>query len=273
MAIDLAGRSIVITGGGTGIGAATARACAEAGMSIVVSGRRPEPLQSVVAMIERAGGQARGVPLDVTDPGHAALLLDVAKECYGEPWAVFANAGHGLDRPAHRMTDEEHRGIFEINYFATHVLLAEAARRMIDHARGGHLLACSSCVSKFAPPYHAAYSATKAAQDMLCQAMRMELKPAGIHVSSVHPIATMTDFFDTSASISDRESAPRGIEQSPRFFRQPPERIGKAVVKCLRRPRPEVWTSRIVRYTLMMRQAIPRLMDRNLRGMLESDRL
>jgi short-subunit dehydrogenase len=163
--------------------------------------------------------------------------------------------------------------LFEVNFFATCRLLNAAAERMLSADQGGHLLACSSCVARFSVPYHAAYSATKASQDLYCQAMRVELKPRGIHVSTVHPISTTTDFFDVSASVSGRTHAPTSIEHTPRLFRQSPERVARGVVRCLHRPRPEVWTSRLVRFTSAVRGLWPTIMDRQFRRMLETDRL
>ena len=152
------------------------------------------------------------------------------------------------------------QAIFEVNFFATHRLLAEAARRMIDHEQGGHLLACASCLSRFAIPRHGAYAATKASQDMLCQAMRLELKPHGIHVSSVHPITTRTEFFDVAAEHSGTKNY-RVIDDAPKLFVQSGRRVAKAVVRCLRRPRPEVWTSGTVRLATAVRCLFPKLLD------------
>lgn len=270
--MDLRGKSIVITGGGTGIGAATARACAGAGMHVFIAGRRSEPLAQTAERVTSSGGRCCFLQIDVTEEDHAVRLLDAASAAYGSPWAVFANAGRGLDCPAHRTTMEQYRDIFDVNFLATANLLGEATRRMLDAGIGGHLLACSSCVAKFSVPYHGAYSATKAAQDMLCQAMRLELKGAGVHVSSVHPVTTSTEFFDVSARVSDRSHVPTGLEQTPKLFRQHPDRVAKAVVRCLRRPRPEVWTSTLVRLAVALRSMFPRIMDRQLRGMVDVDR-
>lgn len=267
--VQLDGRPIVITGGGTGIGAATAIACSAAGMPVVLAGRRIEPLQNVCEQLDRG----TAVQVDVTSGGHASELLDAAEQAYGPPWAVLANAGRGLDRTAHVTTNCELRALFEVNFFATHLLLSEAAKRMIEHGRGGHLLASASCVSKFSPPYHGAYAASKAAQDLFCQAMRLELAPAGIHVSTVHPVTTITDFFDVSAKLSGRDDGRSGIDHTPRFLRQSPDRVAAAIVRCLRRPVAEVWTSKLVRLSAALRTLRPSLMDRSLRKMLDDDRL
>jgi len=242
-------------------------------MPVVIAGRRPDALATTSALIEAAGGQSVSCILDVTDTAHAKQLLETAETAFGAPWAVFANAGRGLDRPAHLTSAAELRELFEVNFFAAHELLTAAAARMVARGQGGHLIGCASCVSKFSPPYHGAYSATKAAQDLFCQAMRLELAPAGVHVSTVHPITTVTDFFDVSAEASGRAGTRSGIDHTPRLFRQTPERVAAAIVKCLQRPVPEVWTSRLVRLSAALRTLRPRLMDRQMRRMLDADRL
>lgn len=272
MAILLKDRPIIITGGGTGIGAATALACARQGMPVLLAGRREAPLANVQSQITEAGGHAAIATVDVTDEHHAEMLLDMTTSNFGPAWAVFANAGRGLDRPGHRTADDEMRAIFEVNFFSAHRLMSAAAHHMIASQQGGHLLACASCVSKFSPPYHGAYAATKASMDLMCQSMRVELAPFGIHVSTVHPITTVTDFFDESAKLSGRDEHSSGLHHTPRFLRQRPERVAAAIVRCLRRPRPEVWTSRLVRTVSAVRTLWPKLMDREFRKMIDLDR-
>ena len=267
--VQLDGKPIVITGGGTGIGAATAKICAAAGMPVVLAGRRTEPLEATKASIEAAGGCAHIVSTDVTQGNHATEILDAGESVFGPAWAVFANAGRGLDRAGHTTTEEELRSIFEVNFFATHILLTEAAERMLGRREGGHLLACASCVSKFSPPYHGAYAASKAAQDLFCQAMRLELAPFGIFVSTIHPITTTTEFFDVSAQVSGRSTERTSVHLTPKFFRQSPEQVARSIFKCLRKPVPEVWTSTIVRITAAMRTLRPTLMDRQMKRMLD----
>lgn len=266
MGIDLTDRVLVITGGGTGIGAATGIAAARAGMRVYLCGRREQPLQDVVETIRSMGGEAAYKVLDITDSGANVGLLDGAESELGTPWAVFANAGRGLSRTGHETTSEEMLEIFEVNFFATHRLFAEAAQRMIAHGQGGHLLACASCLSKFSVPNHGAYAATKASQDMLCQAMRIEMEPHGIHVSSVHPITTTTEFFDTAARHSNDEKY-TALKETPRVFIQSPDRVANAIIRCLKRPRPEVWTSRIIRVAAAVRHLYPRIFDRKTRKM------
>jgi len=102
------------------------------------------------------------------------------------------------------------------------------------------VLICSSCLSRMAIPYYSIYCATKASQAMVGRALAIELGPRGVHVSTVHPIGTKTEFFDTAATRSgDRSVLP---SHSDERFMQTPEFVAGRIVRCLRRPRAEVWT-------------------------------
>ncbi|MHC4081017.1 MAG: SDR family NAD(P)-dependent oxidoreductase [Planctomycetota bacterium] len=272
MARDLGGKVIVITGASSGIGAATALACAKAGMNVVLNARRAEKLDAVAGLARQVGAEAVTVVGDVTEPDISGRMLEAARDRFDRFDAVFANAGYGFDLAAHEVSDEALRKIFDVNFFAAMDLLNAAASRLLAEGRPGHLLMCSSCLGKFTLPGHSAYSATKAAQAHVCTAMRIELQPRGIYVSSVHPITTVTEFFEVSAQLSGRDAAGKSVpEHAPRFFVQPAERVADAVVRCLRRPRPEVWTSFMTRAVAALMTLSPRLGDVILRQAWKHD--
>jgi short-subunit dehydrogenase len=272
MARDLRGNVIVITGASSGIGAATAVACARAGMNVVLNARRAEMLDAVADRVRQAGTDALVVTGDVTADGISERMLDAARDRFGRFDAVFANAGYGFDLAAHEVSDEVLRKIFDVNFFAAMDLLNAAAVRLLAGDRRGHLLMCSSCLGRFTLPGHSAYSATKAAQAHVCTAMRIELEPHGIYVSSVHPITTITEFFEVSSRLSGKDAGGKSApEHAPRFFVQPAERVANAVVKCLRRPRPEVWTSFTTRAVAAAMTLSPRFGDVILRKAWKQD--
>ena len=262
MARDLSGKVIIITGASSGIGAATAIACARARMDVVLNARRLERLVAVADQVRRRGRAAEVVAGDVTDAEMPARLLDAAEARFGRFDVVYANAGYGLDKAMHELDEAALRQIFEVNFFAANRLVCEAARRLIAQRRHGHLLMCSSSVAKFTLPNFAAYTATKAAQNHVCRAMRMELRRYGIEVSSVHPITTQTEFFERAAETSDQPStqAVPGAHV-PRMFVQTAEQVARQTVRCLRNPTPEVWTSHVVRVLAGLATAWPGLLD------------
>ena len=248
--VPLEGKTILITGASSGIGEATARACIRVGMKCVITARREYLLKK---LCEELGSSCSYVAGDVTENGFNQHLLGEA----GDVYAIFANAGHGLDQTILENNMEQFKGLFELNLFASVELASLAAKRMAKN-KSGHILLCASCLSKFATPQHGAYCASKSALEAVAKSMRMELKKENVLVSTVHPIGTRTEFFDASAArsgndISDFE------HQTPSWLMQPPEKVANAIVKCLRKPRSEVWTSFPMHLASAAFSAMPRL--------------
>lgn len=256
--IDLRGRPIAITGASSGIGRAAALACADAGMPVAVGARRADRLEQLVAEITARGGRAVAVTMDVARPDDGRRLVERAVEAFGSLYAVFANAGVGLHKPIHHTTDDEMRAIFETNFHGTLNTIRPALPHLLA-ARAGHIVICSSCLSKVGTPLHGAYSATKSAQEHIARAMRIELAPAGIAVSSIHPIGTRTEFFQRA------EAASGAADPAPASgpFMQSPERVARAVVRNLRSGRGrEIWTSIPARLAFLFLNAFPATGDR-----------
>lgn len=263
---NLAGKVILITGGGTGIGAATALACAKAGMNVLVTGRRAEPLERVTKLVCAEGVEGRWMSIDVADDGAAQAMLDETTRVFGHFDAVFANAGYGVEKPITALSEEEITRMIEVNLLATVFLLREAAARLIELNQPGHLLACSSCLAKFTMPRMGLYSATKAGQNMICRAMRLEHRPHGIEVSSVHPIGTLTEFVDVAKDLSGSHAGLfRHQPKRANLFMQRPERVGRAVVRGLRKPKAEIWTSLWARAFAASLDVVPPFYDLVLR--------
>lgn len=257
MAIDLRGKPIAIAGASSGIGKATALACAAAGMPVALGARRMDKLRAVAQDIERMGGTALALELDVVGDESCRAFIEQAEQQIGPLHAVFANAGFGFEKPVHDTGDPEMREIFEVNFFGTLRIARPAIERFLER-RSGHVLICSSSIGKMAIPGYGAYCATKAAQWHIGRAMRHELRPLGIHVSSVHPIGTSTEFFEEARRRSGGGSL---VENTPKAFIQPPERVARAIVACLRRPRTEVWTSLTARLGMGLLSTFPRVAD------------
>lgn len=265
MAIDLSGRVIVITGGGTGIGRATALACARAGMHVALGARRLDKLEAVADEIRSIGTNAAAVRCDVASAEDCVSLLDTAENQLGPIYAAFANAGYGFEAPFSETSDERFAEIMDINFHGSLRLIRPAIERM--RARGqGHALFCSSCLSKLGIPYYAPYCTSKAAQDHAARSLRHELAPEGIAVSSVHPVGTRTEFFDTAKEHSGGSTV---SDRTPKSMLQPPEKVAKRVVKQLRKGKgAEIWTGFDKRFAFAAAVMFPGLADRLMRGMV-----
>ncbi|MEM1328987.1 MAG: SDR family NAD(P)-dependent oxidoreductase [Planctomycetota bacterium] len=240
MSVELNGKPIVITGASSGIGRATALACAAAGMPVVLGARRLDRLESVVSDVTATGGIAVAMSCDVGSDEDCRALVEECWERYGSVYAVFANAGYGFEGSVHETPDERVRELFEVNFWGSMRVVRPALERMLG-AGEGHILFCSSCLSKIGVPFYSAYCATKAAQDYFGRAMRHELKPRGIAVSTVHPVGTRTEFFDEAEKRSASGAPLAG--RTPKSMLQPPDAVARRVVRRIRKGRGgEVWT-------------------------------
>lgn len=258
MAIDLTNKPIVITGAGTGIGRATALACARAGMPVVLGGRRLNKLHEVQREIESINGKAHSVRMDVTVRPDCDRCIQETISTFGSIYAVYANAGYGIERSIADTSDAEFRAIFETNFWGT-IHIVQPALEHMRRARQGHVLLCASAIGKIGIPYYGAYCATKAAQSIVGRSMRHELRSEGVHVSTIHPVLTKTDFAAVAQQLSNTDS--RKADDMPGALKQSPERIAQATVRALRRPRTEVWTSLPTRWLFGLLNASPRLAD------------
>lgn len=269
--IDLGSKAIAITGASAGIGLATARACARAGMAVAIGARRLDRLEEIAREIRSGGGRAVAIECDVSDEASCRAFVSTSAEAFGSLHAVFANAGYGVEVPTLEMSDEAWERMLRTNFWGTLWIVRAAVAQMRTQTRpaqglAGHVLVCSSCLSKIGAPYHAAYSASKACQDHLSRALRHELVSDGIYVSSIHPVGTRTEFFD---ELERRSPASLGLSSGNTSL-QSPDRVAGAIVRCLRRPSGEVWTSTMTRLALGLGTAFPGLADRGVARYMRS---
>ncbi|MFK7790724.1 MAG: SDR family NAD(P)-dependent oxidoreductase [Phycisphaeraceae bacterium] len=251
MARDLHNKVILITGASSGIGAATALACAEAGMRVSLVARRGDKLQKLAAQIAGMGHKAHFFSADVNNTSDLKKAFANCWETFGRLDAVFANAGYGQIVNLLDMTEIAERAMFETNYFGTTRTLRMAAPLMKQTADGlKHLLVCSSAASEIGLPTLGVYSATKAAQDSVAGALRAELHDEGFSVTTIHPIGTKTDFMRVAGDDSNKNT--------PAALQQTPEKVARHIVAALRKPKPEVWPSRMTRVGLAMGTLSPR---------------
>ena len=153
----------VVTGGGTGIGRAVALALAGEGYSVVVAGRRKEPLAAVVAEGSKLGARMLGVPTDVSDPKSVRALFDTTVEKFGRLDLLFNNAGSGAPPvPLEDVTFEQWKSVVDVNLTGAFLCTQQAIRAMKKQQPRGGRIVNNGSISAHAPrPNSAPYTATK----------------------------------------------------------------------------------------------------------------
>jgi NAD(P)-dependent dehydrogenase (short-subunit alcohol dehydrogenase family) len=183
----LDGKVALITGGGTGIGAACARIFAQEGATVVITGRRKDVLEQVVKEIEKAKGRALAVAGSVTDEAHAQAVVAQASRSYGKLDILVNNAGAlAFGKLLHETDEADWNEMLAINLTGTYRMIKAAVPDMIK-AGGGSIVNVSSIASLVGIPMLAAYSASKGGMDTLTRCVAMDYAPQKIRCNSVCP--------------------------------------------------------------------------------------
>jgi NAD(P)-dependent dehydrogenase (short-subunit alcohol dehydrogenase family) len=192
----LAGKGAVITGGGRGIGAATARLLAEAGAAVVVAARSAEQLAATAEGLRAEGHQVFEVRCDVTDPAQVKALHAAATERLRgagvQADVLVNNAGVAHSAPLEAITLEDWNRLFAVNVTGT-FLCTQAFLPAMAAAGWGRVVNVASIAGKMGAPYIAAYAATKHAVVGFTRAVAAEFATRGVTVNAVCPGYVDTD--------------------------------------------------------------------------------
>lgn len=214
---EFLGKRVLITGGGTGVGADMARAFAAAGAEVVIAGRRRAALEAVCATAQHI----RAVQADVTDEASVKAMFADAGPCD----IVIANAGAADSAPFGKMTLEHWNQMLAVNLTGTFLTFREALARM--PAPGGRLIAIASVAGLRGYPYIAAYAAAKHGVVGLVRALGDEVAAKGITVNAICPGYLDTEMTDrsianitakTGKSAADARAVLEGVSPQKRLF-------------------------------------------------------
>jgi NAD(P)-dependent dehydrogenase (short-subunit alcohol dehydrogenase family) len=253
---SLTGKVVVITGGGRGIGAATAAALVRRGARVAIGDVDLETAQQTA---ERLGGGTIARHLDVTDrPGFTAFLDEVEREL-GPLDVLINNAGIMPLSPVEEESDATVIRQLELNLHAVIHGSKEAIRRMKPR-HAGHIVNLASVAGKAGFPGGATYCAVKHGVVGFSEAIRGELRDTGIEVTCVMPSLVATELAS-------------GVADSPFVKRAKPEDVAEAIVAALQVPRFDVFVPKSTGYVNQVMAAFPRRAREAVARAFKADRL
>lgn len=187
MAVDLSGKTAVVTGASGGLGAHFARLLARNGAAVAITARRTDRIQALADEIQAGGGRAMALALDVADAAAIGPALDAVQAELGPVHILVNNAGVGGEGLALELSIEDFDQTFDVNVRGTFFAAREAAKRMIAAGVEGRIINIASIASHTVLPGLSAYCASKAAVAMLTRGLAREWARRGIAVNALAP--------------------------------------------------------------------------------------
>jgi NADP-dependent 3-hydroxy acid dehydrogenase YdfG len=251
-------RVVVVTGASAGIGRAVARAFGEQGAKVALVARTDEALAVAAREIERAGGEALVLPLDVSDAAAVERAADAVVARWGRIDVWVNDAMVSVFSPVKETTPEEYRRVTEVDYLG-YVYGTKAALKHMLPRDAGHVIQIGSALVYRSIPLQSAYCGSKAAIRGFTDSLRCELVHDRSHVklTMVQLPAVNTPQFDVV-----RSRLPNHPQPVPPIFQ--PEVIARAVLYVADHPTRELWVGWSAVKAILGQKLIPGLLDRYL---------
>lgn len=189
---ELTNQVVAVTGASSGIGEATALACAEAGAAVALAARRTERIESLAARIVEQGGRAIAVRTDVGEESQARAFVERAHAELGRLDVLVNNAGVMLLGPIANAPTEEWRRMIHANVFGV-LYCTHAALPLMAEQGSGHVVNVSSVAGRVARAGSGVYNLTKHGVGAFSESLRQECVPLGVRVTLIEPGAVATE--------------------------------------------------------------------------------
>ena len=239
---SLKGKSVILTGAGSGIGRVTAKMLGELGANVFVVGRRENLLKESVKEIEAAGGKGAYLSADLEDGDSAANVAKEAIKAFGNIQYLVNNAGHSSKVRSMRYVEKDDwQSVFNVNVEGVYRLTQAILPNMIEN--GGGTVVTISSMAAINPGLMGGvpYSSAKAAVAAMMTAMRQELREQGIRSCTIYTAEVDTPILD---------NRPLPPDEQARSTMMQPEDIAETILLCMRMPHRTIIQDLIVSPTI-----------------------
>ena len=256
--MNLAHKTILITGASQGIGAATAQAFAEYPVNLALVARSRQRIEALAAALnQKPGVQALAIAADVSIPEDVQRAVAETLDAFGQIDILVNNAGVGMSSPVGKIDYEKGHELFEINYWGA-MRMTEAVLPGMRARKDGLIINISSIVGRRAMPGISVYCASKFALNAFSESIRVELKKDNVRVVSFYPGVTATNFGDNLLT------GPSSVKGKGRAKVTSAEDVGRAIVKAARKEPRDAFATLFDHIFVLASTLAPWLMDRML---------
>lgn len=248
-------QTIVITGGSSGIGLATARLAAERGANVVIIARSQDGLDAAAAAIREAGGRCDTISADVGSREDVSAAVEEVIARHGGFDTFVSNAGVGAYALLEEISDADHRQVFETNYWGTVHCATEALPHLKQ--RGGALIVTGSIASDMPSPVLSSYTASKHAVKGYVDSLRLELmhEKAPVSVTLIQPSGINTPFVEKAFNQMDGKA----MIPPPIYS---PDLVAEAICRAAQTPTRDMIVGGGGRAMTLFAQMFPNVADR-----------
>lgn len=228
---DFSGKVALVTGGGRGLGQATAIELAARGARVAVADRKPEIAEETVELCNKAGRDAHAFVFDQAKAESVEACIAEIAGHYDHIDLLFANAGTGKFAPVVDMKKSDWDFVIQVNVNGTFYVCQEVAKRMIERGHGGKIVLTASSGARVIADQLGAYCASKAAVEMLMKHMAAELGNYRINVNAILPGVVETGM--TGPMLSDEKWRRMLVRETPVGRWGKPQDVAKLVAFLL----------------------------------------
>jgi short-subunit dehydrogenase len=234
--VNLAGRTAVVTGAGSGIGRALAVALAERQCHLALADIDAAGLSGTGRLIDDRAVNVSLHPLDVADPSAVAAMPDAVAQRHPQVDLLFNNAGVAIGGFFEEVSDEDFQWLFDINFWGV-VRMSRAFLPVLRRSDAARIVNISSLFGLISPPGQAAYSASKFAVRGFSNALRYELEGSTVGVTVVHPGGVATSIARNARKSHDKSAAEieLTVARVEKLLRMPPHVAAEIIVKGVAR--------------------------------------
>lgn len=255
MKTHLSGRVVLITGASSGLGEEIAYEAVKSGAQVILCARRMDRLKHVATKCRELSNNEKihMYPLDLSSEESIKSCLDKVKRDVGKIDILVNNAGVGLFAPFLDITKEQTVQMMEVNVLGMISLTKRVAKTMMK-SHSGHIIIVASQAAKMSTPKSSVYSATKFAALGYANALRLELKPYNVFVTTVNPGPIKTEFFDHADPTGTYLASVGSLALEP-------SKLAKKIVKSMWKKKREINTPTVMSLGSIGYQLFPRTGD------------